>query len=506
MDSIVLTRKNIYLILSVVAFLFGLYLARLYDFLLFHTLAEMFSIIIAFSVFRFAWNSRFHLENDFYLLIGIGFLFVGALDLLHTMTYMGMGIFKGYDANLPTQLWIAARFIQGTSFLLAFFFLHRRVNSKLAYGGFSLIFLLIVLSLFLWKIFPDCYLEGKGMTLFKIVSEYFLSLLFAASGFLLLIHRSQFDQDIFRLLILSLVFMILGELAFTFYVGVYDLSNLIGHLLKIISFFLLDLAIVQTGLLKPYTVLLNKFKANEENLKIAYTQLEQQVEEQKKINRELESFSYIISHDLKTPLRGIDGYSRILLEDYGSSLTEDGRQLLNKLVQSADRMNQLIEGLLAYSRLDRQLFNPKPSNPIKIIEALMEERRADLSKRAVHLNNDGNCASLNVDPVGLSLALGHLLDNAIKATAQTANPAIEIGCRESEKGTILWVKDNGIGFDMKDYPRLFTVFQRLSSLGGYDGIGIGLAMVRKVMERMGGRAWGEGETGRGAIFFLELPE
>ncbi len=422
------------------------------------------------------------------------------------MAYKGMGIFRGYDANLPTQLWIAARFTQGISFLWAFFFIHRRVNIKLTYAGYSLAFLLIVLSLFLWNIFPDCYLEGKGLTPFKIVSEHIISLLLAASVFLLIKNRLEFDNDIFQLLILSLIFMIGGELAFTFYVGVNDLSNLIGHLFKIVSFFLLYLAIIQTGLMKPYSLLFKKLKAGEENLKMAYAQVKQQVKEQEKANREMEAFSYVISHDLKTPLRGIDGYSRILLEDYGSSLAEDGRHLLDQLIQSAARMNQLIEGLLAYSQLDRRLFSPRPVNPLKIIEALIAERRPALNKQSVHLSVEVSCPSLNVDPAGLSLALAHLMDNALKATSHTDNPSIEIGGKESKKGTILWVKDNGIGFDMKDYNRLFTVFQRLPSFDDYAGTGIGLAMVRKVLERMGGRAWAEGKPGQGAAFFIELPK
>ena len=244
----------------------GLYLSRLYSFLLFHCLTEIFSIVIAFGIFLVAWNSRQFMKAGYLIFLGIAYLFVAGLDLLHTLAYKGMGVFLGYDANLPTQLWIAARYLQSGSLFIAPAFFNRRLRLSLVFAIFSLISVSILASVFYWRIFPDCFVEGSGLTSFKKLSEYIISfLLFGGLG-LLFKHRTYFPRRIFLLLAWSIGFTIGSEIAFTFYVSVYGLSNLIGHFMKIIAFYLMYKAIVETGLREPYELLFRELVAEQDSL------------------------------------------------------------------------------------------------------------------------------------------------------------------------------------------------------------------------------------------------
>lgn len=246
--------------------LFGLYLTSQYSYLLFHSLSEMFSIVIAFGTFVVAWNSRRLIENSYLSFMGIAFLFIGVLDMIHMLAYKGMGVFTGFDANLPTQLWIAARYMQAVSFLLAPLLIGRKLNHRLAFACCGIVTAAVLYSILAARIFPACYIEGTGLTPFKKFSEYVISLLLAASAVLLLRRRGLFEQSTLRLLILSIIATIVSELAFTFYIGVYDFSNLVGHILKIVAFYLIYLAIIRTGIEKPQSLIFRELRLSEEAL------------------------------------------------------------------------------------------------------------------------------------------------------------------------------------------------------------------------------------------------
>jgi len=248
--------------------LFGLYLTSLYSYLLLHSLVEIFSIVIGCSIFIVAWNSRKRMDNDFLLFLGTAYLFVSFIDLIHTLSYKGLEVFPGYDANLPTQLWIAARYCQSLSLLVSPLFLRRKLNIYLAFGIYSAVIAVVIAAIFV-NIFPACFVEGVGLTPFKKISEYIISVILLASIGLLLYKRGAFDQNVVQWLIASLVLTIGSELAFTFYVSVYGLSNLIGHFFKLIAFYLIYIAIVEMGLEKPQRLLFDHLKRNEKALQKA---------------------------------------------------------------------------------------------------------------------------------------------------------------------------------------------------------------------------------------------
>lgn len=222
-------------------------------------------------------------------------------------------------------------------------------------------------------------------------------------------------------------------------------------------------------------------------------------------SRELESFAYSVAHDLKAPLRGIDGYSRLLLEDYAGKLDREGQVFLRTIQSSTDEMTELIDDLLAYSRLERRELKTGRLELAPLVNLIVEEKKRDAG-RPIDFVINVNGGTVTADVSGLSQSLRNYLDNAIKFTGRTTQPRVEIGARENGAKCLLWVRDNGIGFDMKDHERIFEIFQRLSASDDYPGSGIGLALVRKAMERMGGRAWAESKPGEGATFYLEIPK
>jgi diguanylate cyclase (GGDEF)-like protein/PAS domain S-box-containing protein len=265
------SKKPVYIKLLIGGlFLFGLYLTSLYNYLLFHSLAEVFSIVIAFSIFILTWNCRNIIDNNYLIFLGMAYLFVGFIDTIHTLAYAGMGVFLGYDANLPTQLWIISRYMESISLLLACFILDKKkIKFNLVLLGYTIIVSLLLLSIFYWKIFPSCFIEVSGLTPFKKNSEYIISLILAASIFFLLRKKEKFDRQVLQWLVISILLTIASELAFTFYISVYGLSNLIGHIFKIISFYFIYLAIVVTGLTKPHELLFRNLQESEE--KLSYT-------------------------------------------------------------------------------------------------------------------------------------------------------------------------------------------------------------------------------------------
>ena len=261
-----LAKKSVMFIAGILI-LFGLYFSSLYNYLLFHSLAEIFSIVVAWAIFILAWNSRRIMDNNYLLFIGIAFLFIGGLDLVHTLGYKGMGIFHGYAANLPTQLWIAARYMESLSLLIAPLFLSRRLRTDLVLMIYAVVTLFVLGSVFYWHIFPACFVEGVGLTPFKKISEYIISVILIGAITLLFQKRKEFDERVFRLLVAAMVITIAAELAFTFYISAYGFSNLVGHYFKIISFYLVYKAIIETGLTKPYALLFRDLKQSEEALR-----------------------------------------------------------------------------------------------------------------------------------------------------------------------------------------------------------------------------------------------
>jgi len=242
----------------------GLYMTSLQSYLLFHTLAEMFSIVVAFGIFIIGWHSKTYIKNNYLVFLAIAYLFIGFLDLLHTMSYKGMGIFTSYD-YYANQLWIATRYMESLSLLVAFLFLkeERSFNPYAVFTAFTVATALVTASIFWWKIFPVCFVDGQGLTPFKKISEYVICGILLLDIWLLRRVRGQFDKPIYNWLVWSLAFTIVAELAFTFYISNYGFSNLVGHYFKIFSFYFIYKALVATGIKEPHAVMFRALRDSE---------------------------------------------------------------------------------------------------------------------------------------------------------------------------------------------------------------------------------------------------
>jgi len=234
--------------------LIGLYFVSAHDYILFHSVAEIFAIVVGCAVFTLTWNTRRVLDNNFLLLAGIALLAASVINILHVLSYKGMGVFGDQDANLPTQLWIARRYLESIAFLAACWFLTRRLSPLTALVIFGIITALLLAAIF-GHLFPAAYVEGSGLTPFKKISEYVIAALFLAAAYWLYRRRDYFEPPVIKALIWALVISAGAELLFTLYDGVYDLPNRLGHFLTIVAYFLIYVAIVKTGLERPYALL-----------------------------------------------------------------------------------------------------------------------------------------------------------------------------------------------------------------------------------------------------------
>ncbi len=641
-------------VLAVLAVLAGLSFSSVFSYLLFHSLAEVFSSTIAFGIFVIAWNARRFLPNDYLKVIGVGYLFCGFVDLLHTFAYEGVNVFVGYAPQVTMQLWNAARSVQAATLLSAAFFIQRRIGDRALWAACVSISSLLLAAIFS-RHFPDCFIPGTGLTPFKIVSEYVISGAFLVALIVFYRQRSRFDSTVFRLIALSLILTIASELMFTLMTTMHDLIHMLGHLLKLAEFYFMYRAIIVISLNAPFDLIFRDLKLTEQALLRSQDSLEEKVRERtaelrvsetkyrtliecasdaifiheitkdgtpgpflevnelacqrlgygkeefarlspmelddpryrdklteamkrlvkdghavfetaqiakngrsipvevstrllelngtrllfslvrdiserkqaereihrlnrvleqrvadrtaqlESANKELEAFAFSVSHDLRAPLRHIDGFVGLLNKRTATTLDEKSRHFLSSISDAARRMGTLIDDLLSFSRMGRGEMAKTQVDLGALVQEVLREFRADARGRAVDWRI-GELSVVTGDRAMLRVVLVNLVSNALKFTRKRSPAIIEIGCLpDREDETSVFVRDNGAGFDMRYADKLFGVFQRLHSLDDFEGTGIGLANVRRVIGRHGGRTWAEGEVDGGATFHFTLP-
>ena len=244
-------------------------------------------------------------------------------------------------------------------------------------------------------------------------------------------------------------------------------------------------------------------KARDELAKLN-EQLKDKAAQLEAANKELESFSYSVSHDLRAPLRAISAFSNDLLTEHAPQMQPEGKELLERIVSSGQRMTQIIDDLLRLSQLGRQRLSKQPVNISNLVRAVLDELRTEQARRDIqfHIRDLPDCVA---DPSLLKQVLINLLSNALKFTRQKAIAVVEVGCSVQSGEEVYFVRDNGAGFNMRYAQNLFGVFQRLHGEHEFEGTGVGLTIVQRIIQRHGGRVWAEGEVDKGATFYFTLP-
>lgn len=256
----------------------GLYLSSLYSYLLFHILVEFTTIAIGFTLFILTWNTRRFLADNCLKIIGIGYAFIALIDLLHTLSYKGMNVFPGIGANFAIQLWIGARYLQAATLCAALVATKRRINEQLLLGAYFV----AVSAIMTWVYsgyFPDCYIDGKGLTPFKVGSEYIITAMLLMALFLIHKTRARFNDKVYALLVASIVCTAVSEMSFSDYLSVYGFANMFGHLLKLLAYYLIYRALLVTGLTEPFSLIFRDLKQAEEALCKSHDTLEEKVRE-----------------------------------------------------------------------------------------------------------------------------------------------------------------------------------------------------------------------------------
>lgn len=744
-----------------------IYFISRYNYNLFHSFADGISIVIAVCAFTIIWNSRHLIDNNYFLFTGIAFLFFALLDSIHLLGNKNMGIFPEYG-NLGPTFYIASRYVLSISLLIAPLFINRKLSTNLMFAIYSLVTLLILLSIFYWRIFPACIVDGVGLTTFKIISDYIICLILMGAIGMLLLNRQSFDSRVLWIIVSSIILFIATGLTFTLYTDPFGITNMVGHLFQVASFYLVYFAFIETSLTKPQEILFRTLKQNEEKLTINLRQLDhtnielnREITERKRaeeglqltlqrlhtlvtsirsgillvgkdkvllanqafcdyfelndtpadliglatntviekiknaylypereairireiiglrdpvigeeiamkdgrtclrdfvpvcekgksygrlwshtditehkraedavreseerlrfaletihigawdldlfdhsafrslehdqifgydqvlpewtyeiflehvlpedrsivdgkfrqamknksdwnfecrinrrdgqirwilaagrhtrdttgaplrmagivqditerkhaedalqksmakleaVNKELESFSYSVSHDLRAPLRAIDGYSRMILKKQGDHFDKDTKRQFQVIRDQTEKMGSLIDDLLTFSRLDRQELLKVKLNAEELLKEVWNELITINPGRTLYLKMEP-MTEIFGDPTLIRQIFSNLLSNAIKYTKTREAAAIEVGTFMKDTKRVYYVNDNGIGFDMKFYGKLFGVFQRLHNNAEYEGTGIGLALVERIVKRHGGDIWAEG--------------
>lgn len=508
-----------------VVVLAGLFLLSLRNYLLFHALTEVFSVSVAFAIFMIVWNSQRFMQSGYMLFLGIAYLFIGAFDLLHTLAYKGMGVFPAGGANLPTQLWIATRYLESLAFLIAPLFVRRRLRVNLAFLAYILVSCLLLLFIFRWRVFPVCFDAAAGLTAFKKISEYVIVGILLTSLIVLRRRAGEFDPRVLRWVSLSITLTVLSEIMFTLYAEPEATSNAVGHLFKLASFFVVYKALIEIGLREPYTVLYRDLKLRETDLEKARGELEGHVRQR----------TAQLSQTVSTLRDQVQ--ARVMAEQRILADQHQLRALTGQLLDAEDKerreiataLHDSVGQILAFLKMELGELQ-RSALPEDVLETVghLREQVNEAIKRTRSLTfeiSPPELYTLGLEPALEELAqrfgrewrldcrvydseedkplseqlktllyrsVRELLINAAKhARART----IDVTLSRTDGCIQIVVEDDGVGFDPA----------RLADESPHRAAGFGLFSIRERLTHMGGNVYIESAEGRGTRVTLLAP-
>ncbi len=487
-------------ILSTFVFL-ALFLASRYNYLLFHGISEVFSIVISVAVFMISWNSRDYPEARQFVILGVGFLFIASLDLFHTLSYEGTNVFPA-GRDYATKLWVAARGLQALT-ILAFAILLRLgriVPSPVLFLVSATMTAALLLSIFPWDVFPLCFDRATGLTPFKKASEYAISAVFAVSIALVMTEKSSMSRRAHALLAFSFALTILSELSFTLYSDVYGALNIVGHFLKIGAFALTYQAL--------FSMEVRKRIATIEELERAKKALERSERELQKANASKDKFFSIVAHDLRNPIGGLMTLSELLFKKFDRFDPDKIKDLIRLIYEGTRQSVELLETLLQWTRTQTGRIELSPR--ALVLAGLCRDcasfvaTQAESKKIQIILNVPEEarvCADENM----IRTVVLNLLSNAVKFTPQGG--CVTVRSEIDASWVRLVVEDTGIGLSPDDIRSLFRIDVHFTRKGTEDerGNGLGLILCKEFVELNHGTIEARSRPGGGSSFSVRLP-
>ena len=479
-------------------------------YLTFHNITEFFSIIVSLSVFSVGWYTYDQSKDRHALFLGTAFLAIGLIDFMHTMSNAAMpSFFTPNTTNKSTQFWIAARLLEASAFLISAYVYPQTQSRWLSKKTLMTTTLAISGLAFTGIVFFSSHLPATavpevGLTSLKRVLEFLVIILLVLAWAAYWKRMMKTGDRLLIYYLAAFIICIFSEAVFASYKTGFDTYNVLGHIYKVAAFYLIYQGVFIASVNAPYVGLVEAG----EKINRLNTELERRVEERtaqlEASIKELEAFSYSVSHDLRAPLRAIDGYARMIMKKQADQFDEETRRQFTLIREGARDMGKLIEDLLQLSRVGRKEPDKTNLDMRQLIQATWEELQEIHPNRRMTLKS-GNLPPAWGDRSLIKQVFVNILSNAVKFTTVRDEAQIEAGSYVKDGEAVYFIRDNGAGFDMKYYDKLFVVFQRLHSESEYEGTGIGLALVQRIIRRHGGRVWAEAEVGKGACFFFSLP-
>jgi signal transduction histidine kinase len=477
------------------AALAGLYAISRVDFLLFHCLAEAFSIVIAIAVFAIFWNSRELLANGFYLVIGLGCLFAGLFDLIYVFAYPGMSVFPGADGNLALQAKTVAQWYVSLSCLASFYFLHRKLNVNRALLIYSGLIVLALAAIFNFHAFPDC-LRQDSFTPFQRAGLALSCAAYFVAAVLLVRHRREFDAYVFQLLLSILIVFFIQDSACAVARDMNGTARAIAHLCQVVALYFVYKAFVEVGLRKPYALLLRSEEIQHHQAELAHVARLSMLGE----------MAASLAHELNQPLHAVKNYAYGGICRLQAMPHRDAELVaaLEQIGEEATRAAEIIRRVRIFAQKRVPHLAALSINDLVNETVLFAKTELDRHRARAVLELGEDLPAIAGDPVQIEQVLLNLIRNGLEAMDQSPD-GVRLLCIATKRcdadAVQVDVRDGGTGIKAADIEQVFEPFFTTKP----EGMGMGLAISRSIVQAHGGRLWSTSDQARGCTFHFTLP-